>query len=162
MFPRRGFTRENIGVLIFDLVMWVVTEGVCPLLEYLFFWTWYQSLFEDPLLLKIEILKPSCLISTFCHFCTFLGWKDCSIASKARFSFRNTFVFTWKGFRLPKMWPLQSQSGGIKSEYAFFKFLQSFDFISVCIFFYFQAATLLDLCMLFSPCLVRSRKIKYR
>jgi hypothetical protein len=55
--------------------------------------------------------------------------------SRAWFSFRNTFRFTRKGFCLPKIRPLQSESGGIKSEYAFLNFLQSFDFISVCIFF---------------------------
>jgi hypothetical protein len=42
--------------------------------------------------------------------------------SGARFSFRNTFLFTRKGFRLPKIRPLQSESGGIKSEYAFLNF----------------------------------------
>jgi hypothetical protein len=48
MFFHRFFTRKNIGVLIFDLVLWVVTKGVRPLLEYPCFRTWYHSTFEEP------------------------------------------------------------------------------------------------------------------
>jgi hypothetical protein len=50
-FPIGVLPRQNINVLIFDLVVGVVTEGVHPLLEYLCFRTLYHSLFEDLLLL---------------------------------------------------------------------------------------------------------------
>ena len=92
------------------------------------------------------------------HFLAFLyisglkGLFHCG----AHFSFRNTFRFTRKGFRLPKIRPLQSESGGIKFEYAFLNFCKVL-IILVCIFF-FQAATLLDLRMLFAPHLVWSRQ----
>jgi hypothetical protein len=61
------------------------------------------------------------------------------------------FSFHSKRFPFAQDTAITVRSGGIKSEYAFF--LQSFDFISVCIF-YFRAATLLDLRMLFAPRLV--------
>jgi hypothetical protein len=53
--------------------------------------------------------------------------------------------------------------GGIKPEYAFFKFLQSFILVLFrFVFFYFRVATLLDLRMLFAPRPVRSRQIRNR
>ena len=72
------------------------------------------------------------------------------------------FSFHLKRFLFSQDMAITVRSGGVKSEYAFFKiFCKVFDFISVCIF-YFQAATLLDLRILFAPRLVRSRKIRNR
>jgi len=36
-------------ICVFDMFVWAVTEGVHPLLEYMFFQTWYKSASDDPL-----------------------------------------------------------------------------------------------------------------
>jgi hypothetical protein len=71
--------------------------------------------------------------------------------------------FHSKTFMFAQDTSITVRSRGIKHEYAFFKFLQSFILVLFrFVFFYFQVATLLDLHMLFAPRPVRSRKIRNR
>jgi hypothetical protein len=117
--------------------------------KYLVLSTWYQSPYEDPLPLLIEILNLCHYmhqnISRFYYFCAFLG--NCSIASKALLSVGNTFHFTQKGFCFPKIQPFLSNPG-IKFHYIF-----NFFFIfNISFFFLFYIPSLLPFWSVYALC----------
>jgi hypothetical protein len=110
------------------LCEWLLEGVQDPLLEYLCCRTWYQSLFEYPLLIVDRDREAkSCLISIFTVIFMYIyglrGLFHCVWST--RFS-QEHFLFHSKRFPFSQDTTITVRSRGIKPEYTFFKFLQSF------------------------------------